>query len=150
MNWRLNLDDRKSAYFSDDSNKRSMHTMILEGSSSKKPEEYPAGSLFAPAPQVRAAGQNPVQERTRPFGRSGVGFDDAVDRADRDALRRIVVAFAFYAGVGVDDVYIAFADRFGGAFGHAGTAGDALVGNLHSHRVSLLIKNRIDDNQGID
>jgi hypothetical protein len=45
------------------------------------------------------------------------------------------VAFAFDTGRLVDDIQnsIAFADRFGGAFGDASAAGDAVFKNFHGH-----------------
>jgi hypothetical protein len=45
------------------------------------------------------------------------------------------MALALNAGFLVDDVQytIAFADRFGGAFGDASAAGDAVVKNFHGH-----------------
>jgi len=65
--------------------------------------------------------------------RISVCFDDAIDRANTDALGRIVMAFAFDAGSLVDYIEdaIAFADGFGRAFRHACATGDALFSDLH-------------------
>ena len=65
------------------------------------------------------------------------GFDYAVHRADRDAVRRVVVAFAFNAGGLIDHIQnaVAFADRFGRAFRDACTAGDAFFFNGHCHKI---------------
>lgn len=62
-------------------------------------------------------------------------FDDAINRADGNALRRIVMAFAFDTGGLVNDVQntVAFGDGFGGAIGQACAAGDAIVLNFHGH-----------------
>ena len=62
-------------------------------------------------------------------------LNDAVDRADRDALGRVVVTDALDAGLLVDDVQgaVAFADRFGGTFGDARAAGDAIFLDFHGH-----------------
>jgi hypothetical protein len=66
---------------------------------------------------------------------SSVRFDDAIDRANTNALRRISMTLAFHAGGLLDQIgdAIAFGDGFGGAFGDAGAAGDAIFGNLHCH-----------------
>jgi len=62
-----------------------------------------------------------------------LGFDDALDRADRSALGRVVVTDTFHTGALVDDVEdaIAFADGFGRAFWHACTTCDAIFENFH-------------------
>lgn len=72
-------------------------------------------------------------------------FDDALDRADRDALGRIVVTNALHAGGCVDDVDIAFGDGIGGAFGDARAAGDAVFIDFHCHgkHSSFKIFNRV-------
>ena len=72
-------------------------------------------------------------------------FDDALDRADRDTLRRIVVTNALHAGGRVDDVDIAFGDGIGGALGHARAAGDAFFIDFHCHgkHSSFKIFNRV-------
>ena len=64
-----------------------------------------------------------------------LSLDDALDRANRDALGRIVMTNAFHASGLIDDVQdaIAFADRFGGTFGHARAAGDAIFLDFHGH-----------------
>jgi hypothetical protein len=66
-----------------------------------------------------------------------VRFDDAIDRADTDALGRIRMTLAFHAGGLVDNISdaIAFTDGFGWAFGYASAAGDAVFGNFHCHDV---------------
>jgi hypothetical protein len=66
---------------------------------------------------------------------SSVRFDDAIDGAHADAFGGIMVALALHTGSLVDDIgdAIAFADGFGGAFGYASAAGDAIFGNLHCH-----------------
>jgi hypothetical protein len=63
------------------------------------------------------------------------GFDDAIHRADSDALGRIVVTDTFDAGCLVDDVgdAVAFTDGFGGTFGDACTTGDAFFKDFHGH-----------------
>ena len=62
-------------------------------------------------------------------------FDDALHWAGTYALGRIVVTFAFHTGSLIDDVQntVAFADGFGGTFGDARTAGDAIFSNFHGH-----------------
>jgi len=60
-------------------------------------------------------------------------LDDALDRADRGALRRIVMTDAFDAGGGVNDVDVAFADGIGGTLGQARAAGDAVFVDFHCH-----------------
>ena len=69
-----------------------------------------------------------------------VRFDDAIDRADADALGGIMVTLAFDAGSLINDVgdAIAFADRFGRAFGYARATGDAIFSNFHCHGSILL------------
>jgi hypothetical protein len=65
-------------------------------------------------------------------------FDDAIDRANIFAAGGVVVTDALNASIGVDDVDVAFADGFGGAFRQAGAARNAIVLNFHSHDVTLL------------
>ena len=62
-------------------------------------------------------------------------FDDAIDRANADALGGIVVSDTFDTGSLVDHVgdAIAFADGFGRAFGYACATGDAVFLNFHGH-----------------
>jgi hypothetical protein len=74
-----------------------------------------------------------------------LGLDDAIHRADGNALGRIVVTDALDTGGLVNHVEraIAFADGFGGAFGHARTAGDAIVLNLHGHGLDFLFNDWI-------
>ena len=62
-------------------------------------------------------------------------LDDALHRAGTDAFGRIVMAFAFHAGRLIDNVQnaVAFADGFGGTFGDACAAGDAIFSNFHGH-----------------
>jgi hypothetical protein len=64
-----------------------------------------------------------------------VRFNDAIDRADGNALGRIVMSLAFYTGRLVDHIgdAIAFANGFGWAFGYTRAAGDAIFGNFHCH-----------------
>lgn len=64
-----------------------------------------------------------------------LGFDDAVDRANRNAHGGVVVSFTFDAGVLVDDVdgAVAFGDGFGRAIGNACAAGDAIFCDFHGH-----------------
>lgn len=66
---------------------------------------------------------------------SQLRFDDAFHWADGDALRRVMMTFAFNAGFLIDDIQdaVTFADGFGGAFGDTGTAGDAFFSDLHGH-----------------
>src|SRR5512138_358254 len=60
--------------------------------------------------------------------------DAAVDRADRGARRRVVLALALRALRAVDDVdLVGLADRAVRALGLAGAAVDALLGNLQGH-----------------
>ena len=67
--------------------------------------------------------------------RISVRFDNAIDGADGHALGGIVMALAFDTGGLIDHIgdAIAFADGFGGAFGYARAAGDAIFGNFHCH-----------------
>jgi hypothetical protein len=62
-------------------------------------------------------------------------FDDAINRADRDALRRIMMTDTFNTALLVDDIdgVIAFADGLGRAFGYACATGDAIFSNFHGH-----------------
>ena len=62
-------------------------------------------------------------------------LDDALDRADRGALRRIVMTDAFDAGGRVNHVEhaVAFADGIGGTLGQARAAGDAVFVDFHCH-----------------
>ena len=64
-----------------------------------------------------------------------VCFDDAIDRANANALGRIVVTHALDTGCLVNHISdaIAFADGFGRAFRYACATGDALFSNLHCH-----------------
>ena len=63
-------------------------------------------------------------------------FRDALDRADLDALRGVVVADAFGASRGVDDVDMrALRDGLVRAFGLAYIAVDALVGDGERHKI---------------
>jgi hypothetical protein len=58
-------------------------------------------------------------------------FGDAIDRADLDALRFVVVSDAFGAFVGVDDVNLfSLGDSLIRALGFANVTVDALVGNF--------------------
>src|SRR5512140_3011532 len=70
------------------------------------------------------------------------GLDDALNRANRDALRRVMMALALHTGCLVDDIQhaITFADRLGWALGNACTASDALFGDLHGHGKRLLLE----------
>ena len=76
-----------------------------------------------------------------------LGLDDALDRADRRALRCVVAAFALDAGGLIDDVGGAFGNRVGGAVWQAGAAFNAFFCNLHSHRKTLLNKKSNEINQ---
>ncbi len=65
---------------------------------------------------------------------SALGFEDALDGANRGALRRVMVPHALYTGFGVDHIdRVTLADGLGGALGHACTARDALLGDFHGH-----------------
>ena len=52
-------------------------------------------------------------------------------------MGQIVVVFALDAGGLINDIQdtVAFTDRFGWAFRHAGTAGDAIFFDYHGHGV---------------
>jgi hypothetical protein len=62
-----------------------------------------------------------------------LSLDDALDRADRNALGRIMMTNTFHTGCGIDDVDVTFRDGIGGAFGHASAAGDAVFFDFHCH-----------------
>jgi hypothetical protein len=63
-----------------------------------------------------------------------LSFNNTIDRADCNALRRVKVAFAFDAGIGIDHVDgVAFADRLGRALGNACSARDAVIIDFHGH-----------------
>ena len=64
-----------------------------------------------------------------------LGFDDALYRANGNALGGIVVTDTFNAGCLIDDIQsaVAFGDGFGGAIGQACAAGDAIFCDLHGH-----------------
>ena len=64
-----------------------------------------------------------------------LGFDDAVYRADGNALGRIEVAFAFNTGGLVDHIQgaVTFGEGFGWAIGNARTASDAIILDFHCH-----------------
>lgn len=64
-----------------------------------------------------------------------LGFDDAIYRADGNALGRIVVAYALNTSSLIDHIQstITFSDGFGGAIGNTRTAGDAIILDLHGH-----------------
>ena len=67
-----------------------------------------------------------------------LSFDDALDRADRGALRGVIVTNAFHTGLRIDDVNRGIlGDRVGGAFGQARAASNAIVQNFHSHKIIL-------------
>jgi hypothetical protein len=69
-----------------------------------------------------------------------LSLDYTVDRANVDALGRIVMAYAFDTYVGIDDVNcITFTDRLGRAFWLASPTRDALICNFHGHRGDLLL-----------
>jgi hypothetical protein len=74
-----------------------------------------------------------------------LGFYDALNRANRSALRFVVVTDALDAGVGIDDVQgaITLADRLGGAFRNASAAGDAFFSDFHCHGNYSFVKYRI-------
>ena len=69
-----------------------------------------------------------------------LGLDDAIDRADGNALGRVMVADAFNAGGLIDYIEgaIAFGDGFSGAIGHARAAGNTIVLNFHGHGLGFL------------
>jgi hypothetical protein len=62
-------------------------------------------------------------------------FDDAIDRADTDALGGIGVTDTFDTSGLVDHIEnpITFADRFSRAFGYACATGDAVFLDFHGH-----------------
>jgi hypothetical protein len=63
-------------------------------------------------------------------------FYDAFDRANRQALGRVVVTFALHAQRGIDHVVVvAFADGGGGAVRLASAAGNAIISDFHSHGI---------------
>ena len=66
-----------------------------------------------------------------------LGFDDALYRANGNALGRIVVTDTFDAGGLIDDIQsaVAFGDGFGGAIGNTGTASDAVILDFHGHGI---------------
>src|SRR5574340_925708 len=71
----------------------------------------------------------------------GIGHDAAFDRADFDALRRVVRAHALGALLDVDHVdQIPLRDRFVRALRLAGAAADALFDDEHGHGVVSLQK----------
>lgn len=65
------------------------------------------------------------------------GFDDAVHRADRDALWRVEVTFTFDTGSLINNIQnaIALTDRFSRAFGDACTTGNAFFIDFHGHKI---------------
>jgi hypothetical protein len=64
-----------------------------------------------------------------------VCFDDAINRANADALGGIVMSLALNAGSLINDIgdAIAFANRFGRAIGYTRATRDAIFGNFHGH-----------------
>jgi hypothetical protein len=67
---------------------------------------------------------------------------NAFDRADSNALRRVVMAFTFHTGSLINDVQdaIALADRLSGALRDARAARNAFFSNSHGHRKLLLLE----------
>ena len=66
-------------------------------------------------------------------------LNDAIHRANILAAGSIVVTDTFHTSGGVDDVNgITFGDGFGRAFRKAGSAGNAIILNFHSHSKTLL------------
>ena len=68
---------------------------------------------------------------------------DAFNRANLDAVWRVVMILALYAGSLIDHIQdtVAFGDRLCGAFGDASATGNAFFSNLHGHRKPLLCEN---------
>jgi hypothetical protein len=60
-------------------------------------------------------------------------FDDAVYRANFDALGGIKVTYAFDTGSRVNDVDVAVGDGIGGALGKAGATGNTIFSDFQSH-----------------
>ena len=68
---------------------------------------------------------------------TSVRFDDAIDRADGNALGGIVMALAFDTGSLIDHIgdAIAFANGFCRALWYTRATGDAVFSNFHGHDV---------------
>jgi hypothetical protein len=94
-------------------------------------ELHPAPKVFIWLSRLYPAGHNLCP---RVFYAS-VRFNDAIDRADTDALGGIEVTFTFHAGGLIDDVQnaIAFTDGLSRAFGYTCATGDAVFKNFHCH-----------------
>jgi len=60
-------------------------------------------------------------------------FDDAVHRADFNALGRVEVTHTFNTGVRVNDIDVTVGDGIGGALGKTSAAGDTIFIDLKSH-----------------
>jgi hypothetical protein len=96
---------------------------------------FPAGWVWKPGHPHRGRGVVDNESNKR----LTLGLYNAVNRANRDALRRVIVTDAFHARRRIDDINaVAFSDGGGGAFRFTSSARNALFCNFHCHGWYLL------------
>jgi hypothetical protein len=101
-------------------------------------ELHPAPKVFIWLLRLYPAGHKLDNLCPRIFYLS-VRFDDAINRADANALGRIRMTLALDTGSLVNDIgdAITFADGLRRAFRYACATGDAIFSNSHCHDVLL-------------